>query len=1089
MATSGNVWEVVGGCDKGGILVRSGRGLTAPLCADRLVSGSLVIAVEHDEEAGRLHFELLVGAGPPSGWVSTRVQGKDILVRTGEYDASEGDVEALRWYSSELERSRCGAVDELGFQAEDGEEGQELQLEKSLWHGGQPQPGTLAPASNAEVAISRPRVRMTTTVCAPTRPCRGPGVRYAVPRRHRQTLPGRPAAGIGAQAKLDPAARPLGQEARELDLGLGGPAGVGAGRPGDSSNPEEEHTVDALHAEQADAQVLCPHCGLPVGDRGYEGESHGLLHAECKAQLVLSGLQKEVLVRQQEEAKMKQARRARFGIGWSVERIPRNAVLASSLQCGAAPRGMFCLVLEHESRTVRIVPTIDSRSSVNLEYLAIALQVRSREGREPLFSLDPEKDFVSAFDGKCTMQAKRFEPSWLAGTSAGEVMFQADYFLKELSMGEHEQPVVGLKSCFDISAESGWHEAWRAREWFVIRKADVLLSPGRVLTPYVKMGVEAREQVQGPHGFEDARITRPDHPLVKYAEAFTHYFDLIAERRSVIFHLREMAKATVIAKFLIEGGFCLEDAWFSAADFIEVADSAPKIPQLWNERMHSRVQVEDGAIVAAEEDFGTRTHGVYGGIELGLEQVTEFGASRVTGGTGIGAAPIQAHILAKIKAGAAMDASVDNMIRFGAARATALIAGGFAVQPQALPANKTIEAMSAVAPQGAVTLAKSVQTFRGMRPSRAAPRRGPKGVDLSLDDFELSTPSEVAQVTPSMAAGQWAGESAVGLETHITISRAFWSSLSSAVSVFSEEDRTLLSALFNPALSDRRQEGDLFIPPDTSLEYVHKLRGLIKEEDEFRLRRKEHFLSKDFVPDNPGPLFPSSWKSTFGVQRRQACQGSLQRPPMCRHILSDGELARLKAALKSAVAAFDKSVEDGTRFQVYEVGSLEVRTLQEPGDEEQIGAAFTPCAAVRSASTGGARDCDRIVKVTEFVERVNTKDLVGHDSTRAVDATGPISSDCQYYVVLESQSGDAVLTEKCANGRVTWVVNPKGLDARNSLAKVLACMDCEAGRITVRELKLFQVGESRCSRPGASTRERREYARSVCCLALRVPPA
>jgi len=480
---------------------------------------------------------------------------------------------------------------------------------------------------------------------------------------------------------------------------------------------------------------------------------------------------------------------------------------------------------------------------------------------------------------------------------------------------------------------------------------------------------------------------------------------------------------------------------------------------------------------------------VYGGIELGLEQVTEFGASRVTGGTGIGAAPIQAHILAKIKAGAAMDASVDNMIRFGAARATALIAGGFAVQPQALPANKTIEAMSAVAPQGAVTLAKSVQTFRGMRPSRAAPRRGPKGVDLSLDDFELSTPSEVAQVTPSMAAGQWAGESAVGLETHITISRAFWSSLSSAVSVFSEEDRTLLSALFNPALSDRRQEGDLFIPPDTSLEYVHKLRGLIKEEDEFRLRRKEHFLSKDFVPDNPGPLFPSSWKSTFGVQRRQACQGSLQRPPMCRHILSDGELARLKAALKSAVAAFDKSVEDGTRFQVYEVGSLEVRTLQEPGDEEQIGAAFTPCAAVRSASTGGARDCDRIVKVTEFVERVNTKDLVGHDSTRAVDATGPISSDCQYYVVLESQSGDAVLTEKCANGRVTWVVNPKGLDARNSLAKVLACMDCEAGRITVRELKLFQVGESRCSRPGASTRERREYARSVCCLALRVPPA
>ena len=34
------------------------------------------------------------------------------------------------------------------------------------------------------------------------------------------------------------------------------------------------------------------------------------------------------------------------------------------------------------------------------------------------------------------MLEKRFTPSWLAGTSIGELMFQADYYLKELSMGE-----------------------------------------------------------------------------------------------------------------------------------------------------------------------------------------------------------------------------------------------------------------------------------------------------------------------------------------------------------------------------------------------------------------------------------------------------------------------------------------------------------------------------------------------------------------------------------------------------------------------------------------------------------------------------
>jgi hypothetical protein len=40
-----------------------------------------------------------------------------------------------------------------------------------------------------------------------------------------------------------------------------------------------------------------------------------------------------------------------------------------------------------------------------------------------------------------TPQKKVYEPSWLAGTSVGDVMFQADYFLKELALGEYTMPV------------------------------------------------------------------------------------------------------------------------------------------------------------------------------------------------------------------------------------------------------------------------------------------------------------------------------------------------------------------------------------------------------------------------------------------------------------------------------------------------------------------------------------------------------------------------------------------------------------------------------------------------------------------------
>merc|ERR1719265_2501453 len=122
-------------------------------------------------------------------------------------------------------------------------------------------------------------------------------------------------------------------------------------------------------------------------------------------------------------------------------------------------------------------------------------------------------------------------------------MFQADYHLKELSMGEYEQRVVGMKSIHDFCEMAGElddpRRQWCAREWFVVRQAELQLSEDNVLIPMVKMGVEAKEQVAGPHGLEDVKVSRPDHPAVKYAEAFTRNFDLIAERASVIFNLRE----------------------------------------------------------------------------------------------------------------------------------------------------------------------------------------------------------------------------------------------------------------------------------------------------------------------------------------------------------------------------------------------------------------------------------------------------------------------------------------------------------------------------------------------------------------------
>ena len=73
------------------------------------------------------------------------------------------------------------------------------------------------------------------------------------------------------------------------------------------------------------------------------------------------------------------------------------------------------------------------------------------------------------FFKETTPQRKRYEPAWLAGTSVGDVMFQAraiwhdlavwvllrmvtqaDYFLKELALGEYTMPIVGMMLLVDI---------------------------------------------------------------------------------------------------------------------------------------------------------------------------------------------------------------------------------------------------------------------------------------------------------------------------------------------------------------------------------------------------------------------------------------------------------------------------------------------------------------------------------------------------------------------------------------------------------------------------------------------------------------
>jgi len=445
-----------------------------------------------------------------------------------------------------------------------------------------------------------------------------------------------------------------------------------------------------------------------------------------------------------------------------------------------------------------------------------------------------------------------------------------------------------------------------------------------------------------------------------------------------------------MAKYLIDARVKLDDSWFSMPEE-DLSSSIKEIPQLWNERAYSNVNVQQGQIRGIEEGIAPQTHGVYGGVQLAVP--------------GVPMAPGVPLAMAAV----------------APTRQAARIA----------PAVVGVSAMGRLVRAG---------------PGGAAVRPGPKGVDLNLNQFDLSEAADVKGMESS-----WAGDLQC-LDHSLVIGGAFWSSLDK----LEDADKRLFEGIFNPALSDRRAEGNRFIPPDTCPAHVSKLRELVQKEDKLRQERKAHFFSTSFTTDNAGPLFPRTWSSSIKIA------GASERSPLQLRPDLTLETAALDDALKSASPFFDKTTEDGLRFRVYRMGSLEVRSVEEGEGQEVVGAVLSkraPEAKEKFEPKQVISDQDKLVKVTEYVERAQSS------------PTG-----YRYYVVLQIEGG-AIITELLEDGSTAFEVAPQDWEERACFAKVLRSTNCRSERITVGDMRKYIQAKLSGSASSASARKR--FARSV----------
>lgn len=246
-----------------------------------------------------------------------------------------------------------------------------------------------------------------------------------------------------------------------------------------------------------------------------------------------------------------------FNLYWRPELEPCSlrALHVMGVPRTKLPRGkVIGLCYDRKTGRVGVAPLgakCNPMAALNVSYLASALQILRHCQHEAAFSLDAKDPHNLAGNSL----VKRFHPSWLASTVFGEVLFQADYALKEICFGEHAEALPWLHNVFDeIGHELHNGEEASARQWFTLRRTLVVISADGLVVPNVEMGVETRRLVKGRNGYEDAPYTAPDDPMVKQAALVSARFYEVAAHLPVVSELHAVARAMVAARFLLERG-------------------------------------------------------------------------------------------------------------------------------------------------------------------------------------------------------------------------------------------------------------------------------------------------------------------------------------------------------------------------------------------------------------------------------------------------------------------------------------------------------------------------------------------------------
>lgn len=361
----------------------------------------------------------------------------------------------------------------------------------------------------------------------------------------------------------------------------------------------------------------CSDCNSCIADRYFEAGFNKYRCLACHMRALKGNADAKVAYAANAEALRRRQEAKKHRLFWRPELVPCSRRALQAL--GVASTGLLrsthvCVCYDAATGLVdcAAAPKANIGAAVNIAYLICMLKILHLHRREPAFSLDPKDPHKIMGD----FQVKRFHPSWLEGSVVGEVLFQADYGLKQICLGD--QRVPSLPDLFERvnAVAQQTDQEFAGRQWFVIRRAGVRVASDGVVVPSVEMGVEARRLVPGASGYTDAPHTDPDDPFVRQAAAMTSRFADIAACVPAVGELMSLAKALTLASYLLGCGCCSDETLLEKYVLPQVPEGCMyglEIPTLVKEKRTTSVEHD---VASGQVIVGTHRQAMHGGVDL-----------------------------------------------------------------------------------------------------------------------------------------------------------------------------------------------------------------------------------------------------------------------------------------------------------------------------------------------------------------------------------------------------------------------------------------------------------------------------------------